>query len=139
MSVLQGLGVAPLNVVLSGQMWKDGSSTEVIVVSVRLDLFPSSDQSRWVTLVGIWSRGKSEKPSSNRPCVAILTSSARQSHHGKFLAVMGEHPRNILFPALVLNSADLLVGGLTHTLHLKVLSWVQFSFFPVVIWIGLAD
>ena len=124
--------MAPLNVVLSGQMWKDGSSTEVIVVSVRLDLLPSSDLSRWFTLEGIWSRGKSENPLSNQPWMAILTSSVGQSHHEKFLVVIGEHPRKIPFPALVLNLADLLVGGRTHTLHPKVLSWVQFSFFPVV-------
>ena len=137
--------MVPVNAALWGQMWKDSSSDDMNVSSVKLDLFPSSDLSGWFTSEGIWSRGKSENPPSNwpwvanLPWVAILTSSVRQSCHEKFLAVIGEHPRKIPFLALVLNLADLLVGGLTHTLHPKVLSWVQFSFFPVVGWIRLAD
>ena len=140
LSAVQGLGMrmVPTNVVPCGLMWNDSSSAEVVVASVGSDL-SGSDLSRWVALEGIWSRGKSEKPSSKRPWAAILTLSVRQSHQRKFLVVIGEHPRNVPLRALVLNFADLPVGGLTHTLHPKVLSLVQFSFFPVVICTGLSD
>ena len=118
---------------------EDGSSADMIVSSVELDLFPFSDPSRWFTLEGVWSGGKSENPSSNCPWVAILTLSVKWSHQRKFCVVIGEHPRNVPFPALVLNLADCPVGGLTQTPHPKVMRLVQSSFFPVAICILLSE
>ena len=87
-SELHGVGMVPTKVVENGQTCNQRSCAEVSAWTSPREL-QSSKRSRWLAFGGDCSRGKSDKPSSKRPWVAIFTLAVWQSHHRKFLVVMG--------------------------------------------------